>query len=116
MLLTPVALLLAVQNAPAPNWVVLDQSDQGTVSIDKASIKPDGAGRLFTMRVAMVDKGEIFADMVLDCKANTIVTRAARMVKGAKTEALPVPDNGGKADTLDPKVENEAKLIAMVCN
>ncbi|PXA98780.1 hypothetical protein DMC47_06620 [Nostoc sp. 3335mG] len=115
MLLTSLALLLTAQAAPAADWVVLDTSDEGTVSVDKASIRPEGAGRFFTMKVAMAEKGEAMVDMVLDCTSNTITTRAARLVVGGNVQNIPVPDTGDKTESIDPKNENDAKLIALVC-
>ncbi|MEN3749386.1 hypothetical protein TPR58_19585 [Sphingomonas sp. HF-S3] len=115
MLLTSLALLLTAQAAPTANWVVLEQSAEGTVSVDKASIRPEGAGRFFTMRVAMEGKGEAMLDMVLDCKANTVVPRAARVVKDGAVQNIPIPDSEAKVEKVDPKLENDAKLIALVC-
>lgn len=114
MLLTSLALLLTAQAAPAADWVVLDQSPEGTVSIDRASIRPEGAGRFFTMKIAMAGKGDAMLDAVLDCKANTVVPKAARMVNNGATQDIPIPA-GAEAETLDPKKEDDAKLIALVC-
>lgn len=78
------AAALTLAPAAAQQWQPLPSAPRGSLAVDMASIKREGAWRVFRTRAVASSKGQMFALMAIDCKAGIIEFRAQRAYQAGK--------------------------------
>ncbi|MBO9711273.1 hypothetical protein [Sphingomonas sp.] len=93
----------------ADGWHLMTSQDGFLVGIDTKSIKADGGGRLYTMRLSKQgDANTALFDLRADCAARTVqVLHGYQIAGGKKTEA---PNMAGAPETVDDDPSGKAML------
>lgn len=77
------ALLLTATPIATEDWVVLDDENGSTISLDRASIQANGTERSFRIRLVSPEENGVI-DAVADCTQGWIEPRHAELMRNGK--------------------------------
>jgi hypothetical protein len=106
------ALLLIFAPIAAEDWVVLDEENGSTISLDRGSIRADGTERSFRIRLVSPEENGVI-DAVADCTQGWIEPRHTELTKNGTTSSQDYKPGAERSVPTDPLAK---KMLATVCS
>ncbi|MEN3749389.1 hypothetical protein TPR58_19600 [Sphingomonas sp. HF-S3] len=105
------ALLLTATPIATEDWVVLDDENGSTISLDRASIQANGTERSFRIRLVSPEENGVI-DAVADCTQGWIEPRHTELTKNGTTSSQDYEPGAERVAPTDPLAK---KMLATAC-